>query len=284
VGSVELLVRNWSDRQTEDFLRQKRQSLGSRAFARGYQQNALSDAEKLFPHFNDCVFPGSDAWSFINRDWLTVAGLDLAGKSRRGTCLVILAICPDSTRTRVPVAVEFGAWNSTEIALHVSDAIKTWQIRHTMIEDNSLQDAIIDLIELTSPGLELSGFTTGWNKRDPDIGLPSLDREFERRMWRIPDPHDSEECTCDYCIWLRQMQNYPAVDSADGVMAAWFAREAAVELGPGLGDLDDPYVGPDSRSKWEIEGAFSFGNRNRSFTWGISDLSQRRDQRWRSRK
>lgn len=285
MGSVELTIRNWSSRQTEEFLRQRRQALGSRAFARGYQQNALSDAEKLFPHFDDCVYGGADVWDLIQRDWAMVAGLDLAGKSRRGTCLAILALCPDETRTRVPVSIEFGAWNSTEIAYHVSDAIKTWEVRHTKIEDNSLQDAIIDLIELTSPDLELSGFTTSWNKRDPDIGLPSLDREFERRMWKIPDPHESDDCVCDHCVWLRQMRNYPAVDSADGVMAVWFAREAALELGPGVSNLGDSYVGTDSQSRWEIEGVKGYSSRDRSFAWALGELNRRKVKRWpRGRK
>lgn len=269
MGSVELIIRNWSERQTEDFLKQRRQELGTRAFARGFQQNALADSEKLFPHFDDCVIPGAKAWDIIARDWTTVAGLDLAGRTRRGTCLVILAVSPDAVRKRVPVSVEFGAWNSTEIAAHVTDAIRTWNCVHTMIEDNSLQDSIIELIRLVDPSVELAGFTTSWNKRDPDIGLPGLDREFENRMWAIPDPHTSTECICDYCLWLRQMRNYPAVEAADGVMATWFAREAALGLGPGLAEISDSYVGEDSVSRWALEGTKRFGGGERSFRWEL---------------
>lgn len=163
--------------------------------------------------------------------------------------------------------MEFGAWNSTAIVERIVGAIRGWNVVHTKIEDNSLQDTIIEMIELVAPTLEVAGFTTSWNKRDPDIGLPSLDREFQKGLWKIPDPHAEREiCNCDYCLWLRQMKSYPAVENADGVMAAWFAREAAKELGPGLGELGDFNTSP-GESRWELDGASRFGPGARSFRW-----------------
>ena len=276
--SVTIGLRNWSDRQDIEFLQSKRLELGSRAFARGFQQNALSDAEKLFPHFGQCLLPGVDIWDVIARDWSVVAGLDLAGRTRRGTCLLILAVSPDEQRIRVPVSVTFGAWNSREIAFHVVEAIRTWNVRHTKVEDNSLQDSFIELIRLTDPSVDLAGFTTSWNKRDPEVGLPSLDREFERRMWLVPHPHvEQEECRCDRCLWIRQMLNYPAVESADGVMAAWFAREAALELGPGLGyaSAELGEVAVDSRRDWGISRTPDLWEGSRRWSWRLGSWHNR---------
>lgn len=275
MATFELILENWSSRQTREFLQLKRRELGSRAFARGFQQQALSDAERLFPHFERCLLPGKGPWDVITREWLTVAGLDLAGKGRRGTCLFILAVSPGSPRVRVPVSVELGAWNSRQIAERVVSAIHTWNIRHTKVEDNSLQDSFIELIRLVDPTVELSGFTTSWNKRDPEIGLPSLDREFEMGIWKVPWPHAGRDCNCDYCLWIHQMKAYPAVESADSVMATWFAREAALELGPGFSELAEDSGGvlgwgEDSRwrlgetfaeprpRRWEIRGSHGF--------------------------
>ena len=277
-----LLIRPWASRQDKRTLARKRQELGSRAFARGYQQNALSDSEKLFPHFKDCLIPGVDPKSLITREWMTVAGLDLAGSNRKGTCLIILAVSPDQYRTRVPVSVRFGAWNGKQIAEVLSNAIQIWHIRHTKIEDNSLQDTIIDLLSVINPQIEVSGFTTSANKRDPEIGLPSLDQEFERGLWRVADPHYADvSCNCDWCLWKRQMLNYPAVENADGVMSSWFVREAAVELGPGFGEvMDEDMPGFREKSPYVIDGASRFGSlRSRPYSWKLSTSKRRRSFR-----
>ncbi len=273
--SLTFYIPNDSSRHSVEFLRRKRAVLGARAFARGFQQKAISDAELLFPHFESCIVPGAAPEDLVSREWLFVAGLDLSGQGRRGTCLLVLGVSPGAKRIRVPVDVQFGAWSGQQIARQVAYALRRWNVRHTKIETNALQGTIIEMLELEDPTLELSGFTTSWNKRDPELGLPSLDREFERLQWRIPHPHyDTPDCQCDFCTWIRQMRNYPAVDNSDGVMACWFAREAAVELGPGLEDIVDTEEEEEfGQWRWSVRR----GERN---SWSLGTV---RERTWRLR-
>lgn len=272
--SFTFYIRNEGSRQSPEYLRRRREVLGSRAFARGYQQKAISDAELLFPNFESCLIYGAEPRDLVNSEWLYVAGLDLAGHGRSGTCLLVLAVSPDARRLRVPVEVRFGAWTGQQIAREVARVLRVWNVRHTKVETNALQDVFIEMIQMEDPDLELAGFHTSWNKRDPELGLPSLDREFERGQWRVPHPHYAErDCACDHCRWIQQMLNYPAVDNADGVMAAWFAREAAVELGPGLQGLVLQETPTDLPWRWRLGEATDF-------RWS---MNPRKERVWRLR-
>jgi hypothetical protein len=77
--------------------------------------------------------------------------------------------------------------------------------------------------------LPLQGFTTGRQKADPAIGLPSLEVEFANGMWRIPLLHEIGPADSDTDPWVRlvrEFQGHPFHSSDDLVMATWFAREA----------------------------------------------------------
>ena len=70
---------------------------------------------------------------------------------------------------------------------------------------------------------------TGRQKMSQEIGLPSLDVEFEKNMWSFPltliKGHDRGSCDCGWCIWIREMAGHPGWVTTDAVMACWFARE-----------------------------------------------------------
>ena len=58
------------------------------------------------------------------------------------------------------------------------------------------------------------------------MGLPGLAAEMERGGWLVPLKGHEVTCSCGLCQWLIELENYP-LDFTDGVMASWFAREAA---------------------------------------------------------
>ena len=101
-----------------------------------------------------------------------------------------------------------------------------------MMEDNALQGAVIDMVRAATRGrcrLPLKGFTTGRQKADPAIGLPSLEVEFANGMWRIPLLNEIGPTDSDADPWVRLVQEFqgrPFHSTDDLVMATWFAREA----------------------------------------------------------
>jgi hypothetical protein len=69
-------------------------------------------------------------------------------------------------------------------------------------------------------------YVTGKQKWTDDIGLPSLEAEFNSSGWIIPmKERHLLDCKCDWCTWMNDMRYYPQVGEADTVMACWFARE-----------------------------------------------------------
>jgi len=98
-----------------------------------------------------------------------------------------------------------------------------------MVENNAYQTALIEWIaEIGRKDIPIVGFTTGKNKLDLTIGLPSLAVEIENRAWAIPRARrHAAFCTCNDCKWIQEMSNYPIGRTTDIVMAMWMAREAA---------------------------------------------------------
>jgi hypothetical protein len=101
-----------------------------------------------------------------------------------------------------------------------------WGPQLHVVENNAYQDALVQQLRAEAAYLPVVGQTTGKNKMDPNVGVPSLDPAFKRRQWVIPTAggHDGTDqgCNCGLCTWLRELRYFPAT-SSDLVMAVWFA-------------------------------------------------------------
>lgn len=227
----------WGDRWSKELLLKRESEIGRRAFDRGFRQKALSDSEKIFPMIEQCIVPGDDPFQYVEDDASVFIGVDPSGENRPGTCIFVLARLTNGTR--VPIYIEYGKWKPEEAAQKVIQANKDFRPDAIFFENNALQEAYISLIKLSGGvDIPIRGFHTGKQKSDPTIGLPSLEIEFENKAWIICEPQHEIGCLCDWHHWLREMRNYPVYSSSDGVMAAWFAREAArLQIG-GWGDVD----------------------------------------------
>lgn len=203
---------------------QRRREIGERAFDRGYRQLAISDQERYFPSLTACLVPGVPS-QYVSEGAIYFAGVDISTTRRAGNCIVVGALNPNGTR--VPVHVVYGAWRAPELAHKIIDAFKTWRLQVIMVENNAYQQSLIEWVQEISPDpIPVEGFTTGANKLAIEMGLPSLELEFQQRLWVIADPQHDIDCRCDWCRWLLELRQSPAVASMDGVMATWMLLQA----------------------------------------------------------
>jgi hypothetical protein len=209
-----------------------------RVFARGFRQKAFSDDERMFPSFESCYSYGVALGNIQRSGWPTFMGVDLAGDKRPGNVIFVGMIDPSSQR-RFPVEILCGAWRSPETARQVGLMhAKYPNTRAICVENNAYQGALIDWIR-NSPGdhsywYKIQPFTTGANKVDANIGLPSLEIEFRNKAWVIPanefEGHPPM-CSCGWCTWTGEMKIYPNSATTDTVMGCWFFREAVSKWG-----------------------------------------------------
>lgn len=240
----------WS-RWNQKALQDQAKKIGPRAFARGYFLQAYTDEDRMFRNFQSCYSPGLRAAEVIARRYKTFVGVDLAGKKRKGTALVALALEP-GTQRRIPVDIRIGAFSYNDTAGHLADMNRMHNLAYVMIENNALQEAVVDAITTSEKSkgsdlwMKIEPFHTGKNKSDETIGLPSLETEFANRAWAIPSDEFEKHPPghdCNWCTWKDQMINYPMWSAQDGCMAAWFAREALSRWGnltggPGISGLN----------------------------------------------
>lgn len=196
---------------------------------------AYSDDEKMFPSFEQCrVRVGKHQAE--QSGWPMFTGVDLSTEKRPGTCIFTMAVNP-ANMARHPVSVRAGRWSSPDTISQLAAELNQYpQIQIIMVENNAYQQALIDWIRVIQAGrlyLKVEPFTTtGHNKPSPDIGLPSLEAEFHKKMWVIPwneyehHPPGHGSAGCGWCLWDMEMRNYPHHPTTDTVMATWFCREA----------------------------------------------------------
>ena len=192
----------------------------------------------MFPSWSRCLVDVSvkELW---NPSWPLRTGVDLAKKTRPGTVFFSTARNP-VTGLFVPVEIVRGRFAGPQV-LKQMDAVwnRIGRLSHDFsfhVEDNGLQGWIFEWLESDS---ETSGkrypwekkifpiSTQGYNKNDPDSGLPSLEVEYNNGGWAIPFKefkHHSTECDCGWCAWRRESASYPAC-FGDTVMGGWFSRE-----------------------------------------------------------
>lgn len=200
-----------------------------KTFQLGYQNKALVDGDLTYPSFDLCctktnsIVPSS---LVQNAGWRFYVGVDLAGKKRPGNVIFTLAV--DPTRdVRVPVDIRRGAWTSDQTARQIVEVYRKFSPDVIMVENNGYQQSLIDWMRVLPgvPSLPIYAHTTGANKINPEIGIISLQVEFDGRMWEIYLPDHGIVCDCAWCVWAEEMRGHPAATSTDCVMACWFARE-----------------------------------------------------------
>jgi len=196
--------------------------IGKRAFNRGYRQQALSDEDRTFPSSEKIFRPDVDK-DIVQPHWPIVVGVDPFGQ---WVVLFVLAVSPQGMK--VPIDIRRGKWGPTQTIGQIIDVHRDYNPHLIVCENNASQEAIVQWASEKSFDITIVPFTTGKQKADPSLGLPSLEVEFANGSWVVPykgiDQHDSRH---PYNVWRRELLNHPLDKEADTVMAMWFAREGA---------------------------------------------------------
>jgi hypothetical protein len=117
------------------------------------------------------------------------------------------------------------------------DAYNAHRHQIIVVENNAAQDAIVQwALEKGHASMPLMPFVTGKQKVDPMIGLPGMEVEFANGSWVVAmgNAEHEPDCQCGFCVWKREMGSHPVGETADTVMASWFAREGARAITLGL--------------------------------------------------
>jgi hypothetical protein len=199
-----------------------------RAFDRGYRNRAITEGELWFPSFLACCQVGRPA-DHVGADWLKFTGVDLSSDVRAGNVIFTIAVDPQSRR-RIPVDIRRGKWSSPQLAAEIVAVNRDWRPQRVMVENNGYQQSLTDWMRssgLATADVPLQSFTTGSNKHADQTGVRSLEAEFAQGHWLWLRPHEDPQCICAWCATHEEFRQAPLGATNDGVMAAWFAREAA---------------------------------------------------------
>jgi len=229
----------WSKFTTEH-LKQKKSELGERDFDRGFRLVPYSDADKTFSFFGCCCHFGIDPRTVVvnESNWVFIGGIDFSGTKRPGTVLQIIAM-HRITGLKVPVYLKLYR-KSSDLVNGIVETFKEFGVELYMAENNGVQDVIIDLLS-TALGetkykkynIKIEGFLTGRNKIDNVVGLPSIDKELEKREWMFCYPCLETDLIIENIEkdpWAKHYQehfNHPFFSTTDIVMTTWFCREGA---------------------------------------------------------
>lgn len=223
----------WPDKWSAEALKQRLSIIGSRAFDRGFRGKVISDEDAIFPMeaIERCYVNCQLGDKYSEEEYVT--GVDLGHRSQIEsgsfpyTVIMTLGIRRKDGKKRV-VGIRRGRFTSPETARQIVDNWKTYKELVIMVENNAYQEAIIQWIREVYGNLDIPvrAFTTGKNKADEEIGLPSMLVELENKSWEFPDVKShSKVCQCPVCIFVRELNDYPLGKLQDTVMAWWMARE-----------------------------------------------------------
>jgi len=215
------------------YFMQKRVDLGERAYNRGFRLIPYSDDEMYFPSFPKCCDFGEDRAFIIKRilktrNCLVVCGIDYSSMKRPGIAMVTVIV--DKKTERRYFAEVVALREPARLMQHMVRVRREYGVDLFMAENNATQELVTELLS-TFTGLRsarIEGFHTGKNKADPELGLSSLENEFEKRMWKFifpEEPKIENEKTDVYTRAYFEIKEYPFWTTTDIVMALWFCRQ-----------------------------------------------------------
>ena len=223
-------------------LKEQFRTIGSRAFERGYRQKALSDEDRTFPHSESIFHWNMRANDIVLPHWARVTGIDPFGQA---VVIFTLAVSPDGRR--VPISIKRGKWDPSRTVRELLQDFDDFNSQIIVVENNAAQEAIIQWArEKGRVDMPIIPFCTGKQKADPELGLPSMDVEFENGAWVVPmDGIEETDAENTFNIWRRELRSHPIAEASDTVMASWFAREGARYLLQPRDDSNDVVYGED---------------------------------------
>lgn len=170
----------------------------------------------------------------------TITGVDLAvgrGSQYDQTALFTFEQMPSGKR-RV-IDIEYGQWDAPTI---VQKLIHKAQVYKSIVrvENNAAQDYLVQFARAANASIPIKAHATGRAKAHPEFGVEGIFIEIQNGAWIIPcDP--SGRCHPAVQRWVDDCLYYQAGSHVgDVLMACWFAREQARDLGFSAGKAATP--------------------------------------------
>jgi len=237
----------WPERWSLEALAAREREIGPRAFARQYLLQPLSDEERSFPSEvlaacrDETRVPGQVE---VPKDWPCYCGVDLAaslGQKSSWTVSFVAAVDPDSKR-RYPLEIIRKRQHFPATIQMIQEQWRRWRPRLIYVESNAFQQAVAQELVQVDRSIPVRAYTTGAEKLDPQVGIPSLAAGMANGAWLIPagGPPHSAQCECGWCAWVRELSLHPGGEHSDCIMAMWLCELAARDghrsyLSPGSG-------------------------------------------------
>ena len=213
----------WNSYWSKEALLSRLSVIGKRAFNRGFRQQALTDEDKTFPSSEKIFKEDMRITDIVRPNWPRVMGIDPFGQ---WVVLFTIAFNPHDYK-RVPIDIIRGKFDSKRTVNEIIRAFDIHQHQLIVCENNAAQNAILQWVqEKGRADIPIIPFTTGQQKADPIMGLPSMEVEFANDSWIVPmGGRHAPDCSCGFCVWRHELFNHPLAVASDTVMASWFARE-----------------------------------------------------------
>ena len=228
--NLETLEPIWEEHWSKEKSIERYNSMPLRAFARAFALLPISREDAVFNRENieACIVYNDPKYYREKCDYVII-GVDLAisqKKTAANTAIFVMGIMKEKNKL-VALHAEYGKWTSPETINAITKNFENWKVDIIVVENNQYQEALIQWLNEFNRELPVQAHFTTSAKHDPEIGLPSMALEFERKKWIIPMgklPHDAD-CKCGKCKWIEELTMYPFGETSDIVMASYFARE-----------------------------------------------------------
>jgi hypothetical protein len=173
---------------------------------------------------------------------MTVTGVDLAigmGEQHDYTAMVTIELLPSGKRRLLDV--DIGRYDGPSIVAKILRINRRYN-SIVRVENNACQGFILQFTRDANASVPIKPHTTGRNKAHPEHGIESILVEIQNGAWIFPcdkfgRAHKHVQTLIDQCLYYE-----PGKHTGDALMALWFAREQARELGDGrlLGPTGSP--------------------------------------------
>jgi len=170
----------------------------------------------------------------------TITGVDLAvGRGAQYDQTALFTFEQHQNGKRQIIDIEFGQWDAPTIVDKLFQKAQAYG-SIVRVENNAAQDYLIQFARARNASIPIKAHATGRAKAHPEFGVEGIFIEIQNGAWVIPCD-TSGRCHPAVQRWVDECLYYQAGSHVgDLLMASWFAREQARDLGFSAGRAAKP--------------------------------------------
>jgi hypothetical protein len=161
----------------ESFMRKRFEEVGYAAWQRGYRLSPVVATETWY-HNLDLALEQINPPSVDERSGIIIQGIDLAGKSRKGTAIVTAKATASTLQV---IDVEFIAAGIMGRLEAIERAGSMWNVTAQVVESNAQQIEVIDALRDRRVPWKIIPHATTSNKWDAHTGVEMMDVAFANK-------------------------------------------------------------------------------------------------------